>query len=148
MVSDIDMSEAIDYYKIPRGEKPHGVTSALFSFNSAAFGWDAFLQAEVLLTQPLMIVIGDKPGAFGAYRDGWEIYGRATSKNKHIEIAQGASHYDLYDQPKPVAFALSKVVPFFKDEYECADYLTENSLHHGSRSFTRDDKQRMLAILI
>ena len=114
-ITDIDVLEATEYYKTPRGEKPHGATSGLFSFNSAAMGWDAFLHAEVLLTQPLMIVIGDKPGGFGAYRDGLEIYGRAASKNKHIVVAEGWSHYDLYDKPEPVAFALSKIVPFFKD---------------------------------
>jgi hypothetical protein len=87
-ITDIDVLEATDYYKTPRGEKPHGATSGLFSFNSAAMGWDAFLHAEVLLTQPLMVVIGDKPGGFGAYRDGWEMYGRAASKNKHIVVAE------------------------------------------------------------
>jgi len=58
---------------------------------------------------------GDKPGGFGAYRDGWEIYGRAASKNKHIAVVEGYSHYDLYDRPEPVKFALSKVIPFFKE---------------------------------
>ncbi|MCY1223795.1 Alpha/beta hydrolase family protein [compost metagenome] len=114
-ITDIDVLEATDYYKTPRGQKPHGATSGLFSFNSAAVAWDAFHHAEVLLTQPLMVVIGDKPGGFGAYRDGWEIYGRAASKNKHIVVAEGWSHYDLYDQPEPVALALSRVVPFFKE---------------------------------
>ncbi|WP_028206037.1 alpha/beta hydrolase [Paraburkholderia nodosa] len=114
-MTDIDVLEATDYYKSPRGQKPHGATSGLFSFNSAAMGWDAFLHAEVLLTQPLMVVIGDKPGAFGAYRDGWEIYGRAASKDKHIVVAEGWSHYDLYDKPEPVALALAKVVPFFRE---------------------------------
>jgi len=78
-------------------------------------GWDAFLHAEELLTQPLMVVVGDKPGAFGAYRDGWEIYGRAASTDKHIVVAEGWSHYDLYDKPEPVALAMARVVPFFKD---------------------------------
>jgi hypothetical protein len=114
-ITDIDVLEATDYYKTPRGEKLHGATSGLFSFNSAAMGWDAFLHAELQLAQPLMVVIGDKPGRFGAYRDGWEIYSRAASKNKHILVAEGYSHYDLYDRPKPVAFALSKVLPFLKD---------------------------------
>lgn len=114
-ITDIDVLEATDYYKTPRGQKPHGATSGLFSFNSAAVAWDAFHHAEVLLTQPLMVVIGDKPGGFGAYRDGWEIYGRAASKTKHIVVAEGWSHYDLYDQPEPVALALSRVVPFFKE---------------------------------
>ncbi|WP_250454566.1 alpha/beta hydrolase [Caballeronia sp. ATUFL_M2_KS44] len=114
-VTDIDVLEATDYYKTARGQQPHGATSGLFSFNSAAMGWDAFLHAEVLLTQPLMVVIGDKPGGFGAYRDGWEIYGRAASKDKQIVVAEGWSHYDLYDRPEPVALALAKAIPFFKE---------------------------------
>lgn len=78
-------------------------------------GWDVFLNAETLLTQPLLVVIGSKPGAFGAYRDGWEIYGRAASRRKEIVVAEGWSHYDLYDKPEPVAIAMAKVVPFFKE---------------------------------
>lgn len=114
-LTDIDVLEATDYYKTPRGQQPNGATSGLFSFNSAAMGWDAFAHAEVLLTQPLMVVVGDKPGGFGAYRDGWEIYGRAASTKKEILVAEGWSHYDLYDKPEPVALALEKVVPFFKE---------------------------------
>uniref|UniRef100_UPI003F4939B0 alpha/beta hydrolase n=1 Tax=Cupriavidus necator TaxID=106590 RepID=UPI003F4939B0 len=114
-ITDIDVLEATEYYKTPRGQKPNGATSGLYSFNSAAMGWDAFLHAEVLLTQPLMVVVGDKPGGFGAYRDGWEIYGRAASKDKHIVVAEGWSHYDLYDKPAAVALALGKAVPFFEE---------------------------------
>ncbi|SPS01845.1 alpha/beta hydrolase [Cupriavidus taiwanensis] len=112
-ITDIDVLEATEYYKTPRGRKPNGATSGLYSFNSAAMGWDAFLYAEVLLTQPLMIVVGDKPGGFGAYRDGWEIYGRAASKHKHIVVAEGWSHYDLYDKAGAVTLALGNAVPFF-----------------------------------
>ncbi|SDE88698.1 alpha/beta hydrolase [Myxococcus virescens] len=112
-LTDIDVLEATDYYRSPRGEKPHGATSGLFSHRAAAIGWDAFYLAEVLLTQPLLVVIGDKPGGFGAYRDGQEIYGRAASKQKELVVVEGASHYDLYDKPEPVAEALEKVVPFF-----------------------------------
>lgn len=114
-ITDIDVLEATDYYKTERGRQPNGATSQLMSFSGAAMGWDAFLQAEVLLTQPLMIVVGDKPGGFGAYRDGWEIYGRAASTDKHIVVVEGWSHYDLYDKPEPVGVAMAKVVPFFKD---------------------------------
>lgn len=117
-ITDIDVLEATDYYKTPRGQQPNGATSGLFSFNSAAMGWDAFLHAEVLLTQPLMVVVGDKPGGFGAYRDGLEIHGRAASKHKHLVVAEGWSHYDLYDKPEPVAIALAKVLPFFKEHLQ------------------------------
>ncbi|HBO1439938.1 TPA: alpha/beta hydrolase [Pseudomonas aeruginosa] len=113
-IGDIDVLEATDYYKSARGRQPNGATSGLFSFNSAAMAWDAFAHAETLLIQPVLVVIGDKPGGFGAYRDGWEIYGRATSKAKQIFVAEGWSHYDLYDQPEPVALAMAQIVPFFK----------------------------------
>jgi len=114
-ITDIDVLEATEYYKTARGQRPNGTTSQLMSFSGAAIGWDAFQNAEVLLTQPLMVVIGDKPGGFGAYRDGWEIYDRAASANKHIVVAEGWSHYDLYDKPEPVGIAMAKIVPFFKD---------------------------------
>jgi fermentation-respiration switch protein FrsA (DUF1100 family) len=114
-ISDIDVLEATDYYKTPRGQTSNGKTSGLFSFNGAALGWDAFLNAETLLTQPLLVAVGDKVGGFGAYRDGMEIYGRAASNDKHIIVAEGISHYELYDQPEAVNLALSSVIPFFKD---------------------------------
>lgn len=109
-LTDINVLEATEYYKTARGQQPNGATSGLFSFNSAAFGWDAFLH----VTQPLLVIIGDKPGAFGAYRDGWEIYGRAASPDKQIYVAEGWSHYDLYDKPEPVALAMAQAVPFLQ----------------------------------
>lgn len=114
-IKDIDVLEATEYYKTSRGEKPHGATSYLYSRSSAAVGWDAFYLAEVLLTQPLMVVIGDKPGGFGAYRDGLEIIRRARSEKKELVIAEGWSHYELYDQPEPVKIALDKLIPFYKE---------------------------------
>lgn len=113
-VTDIDVLEATDYYKTPRGHAPHGLTSFLFSRRAAALDWDAFHLAEVLLTQPLLVVVGDKPGGFGAYRDGLEIYGRAASKDKELLVLPNTSHYDLYDQPDATKKALEKIVPFFK----------------------------------
>lgn len=58
-------------------------------------------------------VVGDKPGAFGAYRDGCEIVERAASKDKELVVAEGWSHYDLYDKPEPVKIALDKLIPFY-----------------------------------
>ncbi len=114
--TDIDVLEATEYYKTARGQQKNGATSQLMSFSGAAMGWDAYLNAETLLTQPLMVVIGDKPGGFGAYRDGWEIYSRAASVNKHIVVAEGWSHYDLYDKTEAVALAMARVIPFFKEQ--------------------------------
>lgn len=114
-ITDIDPVEATDYYKTPRGQKPGGWTRMLFSHAQNTLGWDAFAFAETLMTQPMMVVIGNKPGAFGAYRDGMEIYGRATtSEDRRLVVAEGFSHYDLYDKPEPVKIALDKAVPFFR----------------------------------
>lgn len=113
-ITEIDVVEATEYYRTPRGEKPHGATSSLFSHQATAVGWDAFNRLEVLLTQPVILVVGDKPGAFGAYRDGLEAYRRAASKNKELVVAEGWSHYDLYDKPEPVGIALAALIPFFK----------------------------------
>lgn len=66
------------------------------------------------MTQPMMVVIGQKVGAFGAYRDGMEIYGLAmASKDRQRVELQDWSHYDLYDRDQPVALALDRIIPFF-----------------------------------
>jgi fermentation-respiration switch protein FrsA (DUF1100 family) len=113
-VKDIDVLEATDYYRTQRGQKPHGLNRSVPSHQSAAVGWDAFHLAEMLLTQPMCIVVGDKPGAFGAYRDGCEIIERAASTEKELVVAEGWSHYDLYDQPEAVKIALDKLIPFYR----------------------------------
>ena len=68
------------------------------------------------MTQPVMAVIGQKVGAFGAYRDGMEIYGRAAaSKDRQLVELEDWSHYDLYDKSEPVGLAIAQIVPFFKE---------------------------------
>jgi fermentation-respiration switch protein FrsA (DUF1100 family) len=113
-ITDRNPLEATEYYRTPRGKKPNGLNRSVPSHQAAAVGWDAFHLAEVLLTQPMCIVVGDKPGAFGAYRDGCEIVERAASKEKELVVAEGWSHYDLYDKPEPVKIALDKLIPFYK----------------------------------
>lgn len=112
-ITDVDVLGATDYYR-NRCINDSAGTRALFSHRAVSVGWDAFHLAETLLTTPMIVVIGDIPGGFGAYRDGQEIYGRAASKHKELVVVEGASHYELYDQPGPVGKALEKLVPFFK----------------------------------
>lgn len=112
-IADIDVLEATDYYRNRFPAEGAG-TRMLVSHAAPAMAWDAFAFAETLLTQPMMVVLGDKPGGFGAYRDGMEIYGRAASKNKELVVAESWSHYDLYDHPVPTAFALNRIIPFVK----------------------------------
>lgn len=111
-ITDIDVLGATDYYR-NRCPADGAGTRMLVSHAAPAIAWDAFSFAETLLTQPMMVVFGDKPGGFGAYRDGMEIYGRAASKNKEMVVVDGWSHYDLYDNPIPTGIALDRIIPFF-----------------------------------
>lgn len=115
-VGDIDVIEAFDYYRTGRGEAANGCVLFEAAHGSTALGWDAFHLAEKLLDQPLLVVVGDKQGAFGAYRDGLEIHERAASKDKELLVLEGVSHYDLYDQPVGAGEALKRVVPFFAEK--------------------------------
>ncbi|HHG3226596.1 TPA: alpha/beta hydrolase [Vibrio parahaemolyticus] len=112
-LTERDVFEATDYYKTPRGQTEGGATRMLFSHAQKTLSWDAFAFTETLLTQPVMTVIGQKVGAFGAYRDGQEVYGRAVaSKDRQLVDLENWSHYELYDHPQAVGMAMEKVAPF------------------------------------
>lgn len=112
-LTERDVFEATDYYKTPRGQSEGGATRMLFSHAQKTLTWDAFAFAETLMTQPMMAVIGQKVGAFGAYRDGKEIYGKSfSSKDRQLVELEDWSHYDLYDNPEPVALAMQQILPF------------------------------------
>lgn len=112
-LTDIDIVEAVDYYRTPRGEQPGSPNKLRFISTAAAVGYDAFHLAEHLLTQPLQIIIGGRPGAFGSYRDGFDLFSRAASRDKNLFIVDGASHYDLYDIPQYVDQASDRLAEFF-----------------------------------
>lgn len=114
-LNDIDLIEAVDYYQTPRGQHPNSPNHLRVDSLDKAMAFDAFHLAELLLTQPLHVVVGDKVGSFGSYRDGLELFGKAASKQKSIQVVKGASHYDLYDVPEYTAQALAGIIPFFKN---------------------------------
>jgi uncharacterized protein len=68
-------------------------------------GWDAFHLAEVLLTQPLMVVGGDTVASFGAYCDSCEIYGCQVGciEQEGTRDQDWAHYHDLDDKPEPVS---------------------------------------------
>ena len=111
-ITDIDIVEAVEYYRTPRGEYPTSCNKLRFVSMASVFAFDAFNLVEQLLTQPLQIIVGDKQGAFGSYKDGQELYRRATCE-KDLLVIEGASHYDLYDIPKYVDQAVKKLTEFY-----------------------------------
>lgn len=115
-ITDIDVVEAVDYYTTPRGQKAGSPNRLNVTSTGAAFTWDAFHLAEKLLTQPLQIIVGGgQTGAFGSYRDGFELFNKAASKVKSILVVPGASHYDLYDKPDCVRQAVARLKDFYAE---------------------------------
>ncbi|MBS9927109.1 alpha/beta hydrolase [Vibrio alginolyticus] len=114
-LTERDVFEATEYYKTSRGQTEGGATRMLFSHAQKTLSWDAFAFAETLLTQPVMAVVGQKIVAFGAYRDGQEIYGRSVqSKDRQLVNLENWSHYELYDHPEAVGIAMDKVSAFLE----------------------------------
>ncbi len=118
-ITDRDVLGAIDYYRTPRGEHPNSCNKLYFTSFGLLASFDAFHLAEKLLTQPLLCVVGELPGAFGAYRDAFEIYDKAASKEKKVHVVKGADHYDVYDNPKTIKEAMEQFVPFYKKHLCC-----------------------------
>lgn len=114
-IEDIDFHEAVDYYRTDRGESCNSPNKLKFTSFGKMLTFDAFHLADVLLTQPLQMVVGDVQGAFGSFRDGQELYEKAASEIKDLYILEGVSHYDLYDRPEPVKAAVEKLVDFYKN---------------------------------
>ena len=113
---DIDIVQAVDYYQTDRGNHPNSTNRFRVVSTGEIAGFDACHLADKLLDQPLYIVAGSVPGAFGSYRFAYELFNKAYTKDKKLHIVDGASHYDLYDQPKPVDEALSGLIPFYKEK--------------------------------
>jgi fermentation-respiration switch protein FrsA (DUF1100 family) len=112
-IEDVDVVRAVEYYRTPRAQQPGAPNKLRLAGLEAAYGFDAFHLAEQLLTQPLQVVVGDVPGGFGSYRDGFELFGRARSAQKDLLIVEGAGHYDLYDEPRYVDQALEQLAAFY-----------------------------------
>jgi uncharacterized protein len=111
-ITDADLLEAVDYYRTPRGQHPNSANQLRFISVASVVAFDAFHLVEELLTQPLQVVVGDRVGSFGSYRDAYELFRRATS-DKGLRVVDGAGHYDLYDMPQYVDQAVETLSAFF-----------------------------------
>lgn len=61
----------------------------------------------------MQVICGDVPGGFGSYRDAFELFDKAASKEKSLFVVPGATHYGLYDQPGPTGTAIERLTAFF-----------------------------------
>ncbi|MCR6727714.1 alpha/beta hydrolase [Agrobacterium fabrum] len=111
--TDIDLREAYQYYRTSRAHNSNWQNKLRFSTMDAVMPYSAFHLSDTLLTQPLQIVVGSKPGAFNSNRDGHDLYKQAASTKKDLMVMEGASHFDLYDNAKYQDPAVDKFSEFF-----------------------------------
>jgi uncharacterized protein len=106
-----DLEEAWEYYHTPRAQYPSPPGWATARSLSQIIPHDAFTNADVFLTQPLLMVAGDGAGSKWMSDD---LLKRAASKDMQLYVVKGANHMKLYDVPKYVDEAVSVLGPFFK----------------------------------
>ena len=112
---DIDQSESWEYYNDKeRGNKDSWENKIIEKAMDKAAGFDAFNLAEQLLTVPIMIIVGEKHGSFGAYKDADCLYEKAASKKKEYITMRESSHVSLYDDPIRVGKTIEMINDFLR----------------------------------
>ncbi|WZB75318.1 alpha/beta hydrolase [Achromobacter insuavis] len=106
-----ELRGAWEYYHTPRCEHPNAPGYALLRDLTQIITYDAYHKAEAFLTQPILAVAGSNAGSKWMSDD---LIARAASQDKQLHVVNGADHMDLYDVPKYVDEAVSKLAPFFQ----------------------------------
>jgi len=107
-----DLADAYEYYHTARAQHPNAPGHTPLRSLSRLIGYDAFDMADLLLTQPLLLVAGSEAGSM------WHserALGLAASADKRLHVVDGANHMDLYDGEPYVAEALEQLVPFYRE---------------------------------
>ncbi|MDD7935720.1 alpha/beta hydrolase [Actinomycetospora straminea] len=111
-VTDVDLLQAVEYYRTPRGHHPRSTNRRHVRSDPAILGFDAFHLADVLLTQPVQVVVGGEVGTTGSRADG-ERLARLAPAAEEVLVVEGARHYEMYDVPAYVDQAVDHLAAFF-----------------------------------
>jgi fermentation-respiration switch protein FrsA (DUF1100 family) len=111
-ISDVDLMQAIRFYRTPRGYSEHSTNRRLARSDALLMGFDAFHLVDELLTQPLQVIVGGRIGATGSYADGLHLWEKAPNR-QGLLVVDGAGHYEMYDEPAYVDQAVNQLDVFF-----------------------------------
>lgn len=103
------MKEAHEYYRTPRGGHPRSENKVSLLSMMKLFTFEAFHLMDKLLSQPLLMVVGEKSDAFYFSQ---RAYDRAASKDKELFVLPNTTHVDLYDREFAVNPASDKIAEF------------------------------------
>lgn len=111
-VTDVDLLQAVTYYRTPRGRSPYSTNRRLARSDALMLAFDAFHLADELLTQPVAVVVAGAGGSTGSLEDGKQLAALAPNAEDLIVI-EGARHYEMYDDLGYVEEAATHLSGFF-----------------------------------
>jgi fermentation-respiration switch protein FrsA (DUF1100 family) len=113
-ITDIDNTQAIEYYRTPRGGHPRSTNRRLARSDALLLGYDAFHLVDQLLTQPLQVILAGRKGITGSYEAGMKLW-RLAPNPVDLMIVEGAGHYEMYDVPEYVDRAADRLADFYRE---------------------------------
>ncbi len=113
-LTDLDTTQAITYYRTPRGHNERSTNRRLRWSDSLLLGFDAFHLVDQLLTQPLQVIVAGRRGNTGQYEAGMALWEKAPNP-VDLMVVDGAGHYEMYDEPRYVDRAVDRLAAFYSD---------------------------------
>ncbi|GAA0247272.1 alpha/beta hydrolase [Cryptosporangium japonicum] len=112
-LTDVDTTQAVTYYRTPRGGNAHSTNRRLSRGDALLLGYDAFHLVEELLTQPLQVIVAGRKGNTGQYEAGMKLWELAPNP-VDLMVVDGAGHYEMYDEPRYVDPAVARLATFYR----------------------------------
>ena len=113
-ITDVDVLQAIRFYRTPRGHDEHSTNRRLLRSDALLLGFDAFHLVAELLTQPVQVVVGGRLGTTGSYADGLRLWELARNRYD-FTVIEGAGHYEMYDEARYVDQAVAQLGTFYRE---------------------------------
>lgn len=107
-----DMKEAHEYYLTPRAQHPRACNKMLIRSFPLVLNFDAFHLADLYLTQPTLLIAGEKAGSLWHTEKLDKLIGGATKKL----VVPNGTHMDFYDQDKYVDLAVKNISEFMGEK--------------------------------
>ncbi|HEY0811821.1 MAG TPA: acetylxylan esterase [Pseudonocardia sp.] len=113
-LADIDITQAITYYRTERGGNEHSTNRRLSRSDSLLLGYDAFHLVGQLMTQPLQVILAGRVGSTGSHESGMQLW-KVAPNPVDLMVIDGAGHYEMYDEPEYVDAAVDRLTDFYVD---------------------------------
>jgi fermentation-respiration switch protein FrsA (DUF1100 family) len=112
-LDDIDLRQAITYYRTARGGNEHSTNRRLSRGDSLLLGFDAYHLVDQLMTQPLQLILAEHLGGTGFDESARRLWDLAPHPVDRMVVA-GARHYEMYDVPEYVDAAVDRLTAFYE----------------------------------